>query len=186
MNDDLTSAAEERFRDTDTASRVRAVLLLLLGALVVVWVFSQGLTVYGRLPERMPMHFGAGGLPDAWGHKTPFAALGLVMIAGVELIGITLLRARPQWFNFPGKEKALALPPARRAHVYAPLQESMAWLASGIAIGLSLLCQQTWAVALNEREGISPVLLLGPVVIGIGAVVIGAIASTRRVRALAE
>lgn len=186
MNDDITSAAGEGFRDTDAASRVRAVLLLLLGALVVAWVFSQGLTVYGRLPERVPMHFGPGGLPNAWGHKTPFAALGLVMIAGVELIGIMLLRTRPQWFNFPGKERALALPPARRAHVYAPLQESMAWLASGIAIGLSLLCQQTWAVALNERQGISPVLLLGPVVIGIGAVVIGAIASTRRVRALAE
>jgi len=139
--------------------------------------------LYDALPERVPTHFGARGLANAWGPKNLFNVFGLLIVAGVILIVMTLLRLRPKWYNFPGKEKAALLPAERQLHVYAPLQEALSWLGASCAVGLSLLCRQTWAVALHERNAISTPLALVPVVAGLIAVLIGTIVAVRRLRA---
>lgn len=185
MNDDHSlDSTEEALRDADAASRVRARMLLALGAFVILWVFAKGLTLYGQLPDRIPTHFGGGGLPNAWGAKNVFNVLGLLILAALVLGAMALLRQRPRWYNFPGREKVPLLAPEQQSHVYAPLQEALAWLAAWLAIGLSLLSQQMWAVALHQREAISLLIILLPECIALGAVVIGTVAAVRRLRAM--
>jgi len=160
--------------------------VLALATLVVLWVLGKGLTLYDRLPESVPTHFGPGGAPNAWGHKSVFSVFGLLMVAGVVLAAMALLRMRPRWYNFPGKERVPRLPPEQQAQVHAPLQESLAWLGASIAIGLSLFSQAIWAVALGERGRISPLPIVLCVVTSIAAVIIGTIVAVRRLRAFEE
>lgn len=57
---------------------------------------------YWQLPQRIPMHFGATGEPDNWGHRLtifllPLIALGLYVM-------MTLVGKRPGMMNFPTKK----------------------------------------------------------------------------------
>lgn len=181
-NNHPLDSTEDALRDADAAGRVRARMLLALGAFVLLWVFANGLALWDQLPDPMPTHFGRGGAVDAWGPKNVFSVFGLLILAAVMLVGIALLRQRPHWYNFPGKEKARLLPPDQQSHVYAPLQEAMAWLATCLAAGLSLLCQQMWFVSLHQRRAISPALALAPAFIGLAAIIVGTVVATRRLR----
>ena len=54
---------------------------------------------YNKLPEKIPMHFGFGGKPDAFSGKWTVVALpiiGLAMYAGMSLI-----RKIPHYYNYP-------------------------------------------------------------------------------------
>ena len=184
MDNDRLDETEDSLRDADAAGRIRAKLLLVLGALVVLWVFADGLLIYGQLPTRIPTHFGAKGLPDGFGQKNPFNVFGLLLIGAVILVAMTLLRQRPKWYNFPGKERAALLAPDQQSHVYAPLQESLAWMGSGEAIAMALLSRQMWAAAMHQREGISLLVFLPPMAAGIAAILVATVAAVRRLKAL--
>jgi hypothetical protein len=186
MEDNGLDQTEDSLRDADAAGRIRARMLLALGAFVLVWVFADGLLIWGDLPNQIPTHFGGGGVPNSWGAKNAFNVFGPLVMGAIILLAMALLRYRPRWYNFPGKEKAARLPLEQQAHVYAPLQESLAWLGSGEAIAMSLLSRQMWAAALLQRHGISPVVFVVPTVVGIGAVILGSVATSRRLRALGE
>lgn len=184
MEDNGLDQTEDSLRDADAAGRIRARMLLTLGAFVLLWVFADGLMIWGNLPNQIPTHFGAGGAPNSWGAKNVFSVFGALGLGAVVLVAMALLRYRPTWYNFPGKEKAARLPVEQQAHVYAPLQESLAWLGSGEAIAMSLLSRQMWAAALEQRQGISPAVFVVPMVIGVGAVLLGSVAASRRLRAV--
>src|SRR5574340_1688755 len=181
MENNGLDQTEESLRDADAAGRIRAKLLLALGAFVLAWVFAEGLLLWGDLPDRLPTHFGARGEPNGWATRNAFSVFGPLVTGAVILITMSLLRYRPTWYNFPGKEKAARLPTEQQAHVYAPLQESLAWLGAGEGIAMSLLSRQMWSVALEQRHGVSPLVFLAPIVVGVVAVVWGALAASRRV-----
>jgi hypothetical protein len=183
MNNNHLDPTEESLRDADAAGRIRARLLIALGLVVTGWVLADGLLLYDQLPDRLPTHFGAGGLPNAYGAKNVFNVFGALIIGGALLIAMALLRQKPRWYNFPGSERARLLPPEEQSHVYAPLQESLAWMGAGEAIGMALLSRQTWAAAMHQREGISLFAFLVPMVAGIGAVLAATVAAVRRLKA---
>jgi len=62
-----------------------------------------GLVVYRfpRLPDTVPTHFGADGLPDAFGSKYQLWILPAVGI--VLFTGLSILARFPHVFNYPGK-----------------------------------------------------------------------------------
>lgn len=78
-------------------------------AYVVVWVWAA--TV---LPDRVPVHFGAGGGADSWGSRTEALAIFAVAGAGIALVmGLCLLAVRQRrwaWINVPHKEWWIATP----------------------------------------------------------------------------
>ena len=161
--------------------------LLVLAAFVLLWVTSEGIAVWNRLPERIPTHFGAGGEADAWGTKSIFSVFGGLIISAVILIAMALAsRLSPKWYNLPGRERVLRLPPQQRDHVMSPIREGLAWLAAAISIAFSLVARQTWAVALGRQETLSPWTIIIPLVIGAAAIAIGIVYSHRRIRELAE
>jgi len=184
MDNNHLDPTEESLRDADAAGRIRARLLIALGLVVTGWVLADGLLLYGQLPGRLPTHFGAGGLPNAYGARNVFNVFGLLIVGGAILIAMALLRHRPRWYNFPGSERARLLPPEQQSHVYAPLQESLAWMGAGEAIGMALLSRQMWAAAMQQREGISVLAFLVPMAAGMAAVLIAVAAAMRRLKAL--
>lgn len=115
------------------------------GLLIALIVVGSALA-WPELPERVPGHFGAGGEVTRWDSPSFLswfgpAILGLVL-AGM-LYGLArLLPDRPHLFNFPDKDRFLALPPAFRAPVIRRMLDSLYGLAT-MMLALFALIQWT-------------------------------------------
>ena len=186
---DDRSANGSSLSSADSANRFRARFVLGLTAAVVLVVAMQGMSLWPRLPDRIPIHFGAGGAPDGWSGKNWFLVFGVVIMAAVLLVifGLAsseLLGAR--WYNFPGKERVLKLSREQQRYALAPLREGMAWIGSGCTIGLALMARESWQVAMGSREGISSLTMIVPLAIGFAAVIIGIVCANRRAREVSE
>jgi len=70
------------------------IAILALG--VMAWVLYASWAV---LPQKVPVQFGTSGTPDAWGSKT--ILLGLMGIALVVYLGLTLVGRIPHLYNYP-------------------------------------------------------------------------------------
>lgn len=98
-----------------TPLQLRPVVLagrLLLGVVILHGAFAAA--VYGRLPGRLPVHFGAGGAPDAWAAPglgswffLPLLSAGVAALLGA--VSLALFRVPPKWLNLPRKAAFLAL-----------------------------------------------------------------------------
>jgi len=187
VNGESAEESGEGLRAADGGGRARVRVALLLAAAVVVWVLLQGMGIHERLPERIPVHFGPGGRPDGWAGKSYLSAFGLLIAAaGMLLLMAFVSRLSAKWYNFPGKERVLRLPPEQQAYVIAPMQEALAWLGAAIGVGFSLACRQTWQVALGERAGISAALMFVPLGVGLAGVVVSILVTRARLRSLEE
>ena len=130
-------------------------LLLLLGLPVIYW---------GQLPEVIPIHYGANGLPDGFGPKSSLWALAFI---GGLLFGVLQgINRYPQYFNYPRP-----IPEEKKVEVYRQAQRVIKLL-SLYVLGLFTYIQwQTIRVAIGQAEGLGsaflPVVFL-PVVVGLG------------------
>lgn len=83
---------------------------LLVGAVVLLFATA------GALPDRIPTHFGAGGVPDAWMTRGGYLRFMLALAVGLPLVmaGAVgwLPRLAPRLVNLPNRDHWLA--PARR------------------------------------------------------------------------
>ena len=170
-----------------TGGGLRSWLVLLVGAVFLVWACANGVSVYGRLPDRIPTHFGPSGAPNAWAAKGILSVFGL-LIAGAALLLVMALVSRlgAKWYNFPGKERVLKLAPAQQAYVIAPAQELIAWVGAAIAVAFSIGSRQIWAVALGERQGTWEWVMLLPGVVGVVGAILSIVAVRARLRAVEE
>ena len=173
--------------EADGRSRLRAWFLLALAVFAILWVLVEGISLWSRFPERVPVHFGIHGTPDGWAGKNVVTIFGPVMLiaAVVGLISLSLVLS-PKWCNFPGKDRMLRLPPQHQQHVVAPIREGTAWTGAGTGIGFAILCRQMWAVALGDQQKINP----WPVMVGVGigflALIIGIVNARRRISNLED
>jgi len=179
--------AEESLRAGLAASRLRAVMALLIGAGFLGWTLVDGMSAYRQLPDRIPIHFGPSGSPDRWAAKGIFPVFAF-LIGGAALLVMMAFVSRlgAKWYNFPGKERVLKLPPAHQAYVIAPLQEVIAWLGAVIAVAFSIGSRQAWAVAAGERSGLSAWVMLSPAAVVVVGAVAAVIAARVRLRAIEE
>ena len=169
----------------DARGRLRAGVLLAAGAAAVLWVLWEGVIVYSRLPERVPIHFNLQGEPDGWAGKNVWSVLGMPILAAVLLVVMGLVsRLQAKWYNFPGKERVLALPKPLQDHIIAPMQESLAWMGAGIGVGISFAAREGWAVAMGHREALGVWTMLLPIALGFVAVLAGILVALRRLRDL--
>jgi uncharacterized membrane protein len=143
---------------------VRIVTLLALAALV-----SGSLAAYPGLPERIPVHFGGDGRPDAWAERSLRAWLALPAVGAATvalLLGIAAwMPRRPGMLNVPDKERFLALPPARQAPIVHLVQLALEWMALFIVGLFGLIQIGAWRAAhgLPSRGWILASLLVGVV-----------------------
>ena len=178
----------ESLRAADAPGRFRSAVALALAAAVNLWVFSQGLALWDRFPERMPVHFGPGGRADGWAAKSVLSVFGpALLLTLLVVLTAFALRCRPKWCNFPGKDRMLALPPEFQEHVVAPIREGTAWTVAGITAMLAIIVRQGWSVAIDQRDGViaAPLGLL-LVAVAILPTIAGVLAARARLRALEE
>jgi hypothetical protein len=173
----------------DSGGRVRANLLFAVACAVIIIVAYQGIALWPRLPERMPIHFGITGEPDGWSGKNWFSVFGVLVMAAfmLAIMGVaasSLLGAK--YYNFPGKERIVRLPREQQDYVLAPVREGLAWIGSGCAVGLALMCRDSWLVALHQRAGISPWSMPIPLAIGLAAIILGIVTANRRASELSD
>jgi len=162
------------------ASGLRPPARLYAGLILLVFLLTVGLSlyVYPRLPEQIPMQFGAGGLPSHRIAKSRIGWLtlplcGLGTAALLLLLGhgtVRLGRRWPRLLNVPLKEEFLKLPPERREPVYQELAE-LCWALGGFVslffAGLQALTYQA-ALAPEQRLAMTPFwMLLGTFVAGV-------------------
>jgi uncharacterized membrane protein len=98
---------------------------------LVLWLALAAFSVvtYDLLPADIPQQINAAGeitrttarSPVSWGMLPAIALFTLALIQGIGL----LLPSHPELFNFPSKDKLLALPPAARAPVIAQMRAFM-------------------------------------------------------------
>ena len=112
---------------------------LLVGVVAAHGVFAA--IVYDRLPDRIPVHFGADGAPDA------FASPGLsswffmvfvsaVLALAIGLVSLSIFRIPPKWLNLPKKAAFLALPEADRRGVLGLVAAFTMLLGATVCLGL--------------------------------------------------
>jgi hypothetical protein len=94
------------------------------------------LATAGRLPDRIPTHFGAGGVPDGWMTRGGYTRFMLAFTVGLPLLmaGAVgwLPRLAPRLVNLPHRDHWLA--PARRDESLAFLGRHACWLGCMIVL----------------------------------------------------
>ncbi len=168
-------------------ARARAGVAIIVGVFFLAWAWRDGISIYGKLPDRVPTHFGPGGAPDGWAAKSVFSVYGLLIMGAVTLVAMAVVsRMGARWYNFPGKEEVLKLPPVLQIYVISPLQETIAWLGASIAVTFSVGVRQMWAVGLGERPAIVGWIMFLPAVVGLGGMVVAILAARARLRAVGD
>jgi len=121
---------------------------------------------YDLLPADLPQHFNFSGevtrttarSPVSWGMLPAVALFTLALTQGIA----TRLPSNPELFNFPAKDKLLALPPAARAPVIAQMRTFMditSLLVMIVMLGAQWMLWQSAQGGANSTS--STVLLVG-------------------------
>ncbi len=77
------------------------VILEGLAATALIVMFVYLFKAWPSLPDEVPTHFNAAGVPDDWGSKSSLLILPIVVL--VMYAGLTILSRFPHTFNFPVK-----------------------------------------------------------------------------------
>ena len=111
--------------------------------------FCIGYTLfhYGKLPERIPMHFSYSGKVNSYGAKDSIWALNF--IAAITVFGIFYLNKFPHVFNYPKK-----ITPENARKYYTDATRMMRFINLGIAIIFAVICYQIINIALDASKNL--------------------------------
>jgi len=131
--------------------------------LLSMWGFAAW--AWPTLPERIPMHFGPGGAPDAWTRKSaaawfliPALATVFTLLLGAWLprLAIGMARRNSTMLNMPQRERFRALPEAARVRAVTVVAGWLGWLTVAMQALFSWFLFASWQVA-HERWTTLPV-----------------------------
>jgi len=134
-------------------------LMLILGLVgLAVWSWP-------RLPDRIPVHFGIDGQPDAWSERTlvSWFALPGVAVLLVLLMGLfrTLMHRYPRLVNLPDRTRLSELPELARGPVLEMLSGFLSAVQSELLVLFGLIHLATFRSAMGEpSQGIMITVLL--------------------------
>ena len=147
---------------THLYDRINAILLAVL--------FAGSAWAYGRLPERIPMHFGLNGQPDRWEARSPASWFFLPLVAAALALGLRSMSrysvGHPELWNLPDKRRFLALDPAAQAPIIQRMQEFLAFVGVMVTAVMMVVQASVYAAATGRSSGL-PVFTFA----GIGAAV---------------
>ncbi len=124
-----------------------------LAAICIIYLITQLIMEYPGLNQKVPTHFGANGMPDAWGNKS--SLLVLPIVAMVLYAGLTVLNRFPHLFNYP---LTITEQNAEKQYQYA---KTMISALKFTTIGLFLYIQlQTINVAKEVQSGLGSFFLI--------------------------
>jgi uncharacterized membrane protein len=166
-------------------------LLVLIGHTTSALALGSAVASFAKMPERVPVHFGASGLADRWGDRSELlvalavlVGVGLCLMAVGSLV-VRSLRRRPERMNLPNKARFLALTPAEREPLFDLLGQMFVLMPACVLLVAAVLANGSLRVARGQAAGLPlgalvvPLLLIGAVVVGH---LIAIISFTRRLR----
>jgi hypothetical protein len=152
---------------------MRVMRFLSLGLVIVSVTFAAA--TYGSVGDEVPTHFDLAGNPDASAERSPMSwfllpGFSVAMFAMFSFIGAKL-PDKPHWFNFPDKDRFLALPEEYRPPVIAEMRLMLEVALVGVLLTLVGVQVLQWRVATGHEAGalglvpfvgvlLTPVLLL--------------------------
>ncbi len=122
------------------------------------------------LPERVPMHFGAGGAPDRFGSRTELVitevALGVGVVVLLGLVAVGMRRIPLVWVDVPHPEYWKT--PEREAELRRRLEADTLGIGTGTLLLLAGMSALT-ARAASSGDGLGPAagVLVGAYVLGV-------------------
>ena len=138
------------------AGELAAAIAILLAVLII-------LQFWAVLPDRIPIHFGFSGQPDAWGDKVTIWRLPA--IAAILFVVFAVLSRYPHTFNYP---VAITEENARRQYLLA--RSLLVWLKAEICWLFAFIVRQQIIVALGNAQRFSMEFVLGMIVVIFGTV----------------
>jgi len=158
---------------TDTTLRTRPERFpwawTLPAAAITVGTAIIGAVRYPHLPDRLVTHFDGGGHPTSYTDKGFAPAFGLV---GVQ-IGTVVLLTLLSWLTFRSKANLDAQDPhasERHRRFVTAMARCLLGLAATVNLTMFFLSLAVWKLV--GSTGFFPVLLIGPLVVGTGAIVV--------------
>lgn len=121
--------------------------------------------IYPSLPASIPRSIGASGRAEGMVTRTPLMWGLPVAIAVATMLLLEWLRARlpakPELFNFPGKERLLKLPPEYRTEAIRSMQGFMDVMNLQLLVTFALVQWMIWRGAHGQgMQGVTIALLL--------------------------
>lgn len=140
------------------AGELAAAIAILLSVLIIV-------RFWGLLPDRIPIHFGFSGQPDAWGDKLTIWLLPAV--ATILFIVLAAVSRYPHTFNYPVR---ITEENARRQYLLA--RSLLVFLKAEICWLFAFIVRQQIIVALGNTQRFTIEFVLGIVILIFGTVAV--------------
>ncbi|MCU0617340.1 MAG: DUF1648 domain-containing protein [Gemmatimonadaceae bacterium] len=181
MREHVAGATNGRAADTPITP------LRIAGAVALVALFGFSIAVFGELPARIPQHFDASGTVtrDVGTSAASWFALPAVAAATWALVVWvgTRMPSNPELFNFPQKERFLALPASHRGPVFREMQRMLDATALLVVLIMGAVQLMVWQTAVSGSAGS---LAQAPFV-GIAAILaVSGVSMVRLARAVAD
>jgi hypothetical protein len=136
-------------------------LNLLIGIAVallgVAWVTSAA--VAPILPDRIPVHFGANGLPGAYTVNHFWPLVGLPLLATVFTLGMFLIYLHPRYANIPGSLLVDVLPDRERRWVEHIIRANLAPVLALVNLLFAYLHFSMLDTAVGNRDSLDVPML---------------------------
>jgi len=126
----------------------------LAGAIAILVSILPIVQFWGVLPDRIPIHFGLGGQPDALGDKVTIWIVPAV--AAIIFVVLTAVSRYPHTFNYPVR---ITEENARRQ--YLLVRSLLVWLKAEICWLFAFVVRQQILVALGNAQRFSVELVFG-------------------------
>lgn len=132
---------------------IKKVLIWLnIGCLLLLWLISA--TAYDGLPERIPVHFGFSGQPDAWAPKSFQTFFLLPLVNTLLIVLLVWIRSYPRLYNFPQKTEVKSWPEEKRQPVYDFL--GIMTLAIALVVNIVFFVIQTMIIEAAKTAYLPP------------------------------
>lgn len=145
-----------RLSPLSIAGEIAAAIAILLAVLIIVHFWAV-------LPDRIPIHFGFSGQPDAWGDKMMIWLLPAV--AAIMFVALAVVSRYPHTFNYSVR---ITEENARRQYLLA--RSLLVWLKAEVCWLFAFIVRQQIIVALGNAQSFSMEFVLGTVVLIFGTI----------------
>ena len=139
------------------------VVVELAGAIAILVSILLILQFWEVLPDRIPIHFGLGGMADAWGDKVTIWIMPTVAV--IIFAVLTAVSRYPNTLKYP---VPITSENARRQYLVG--RGLLVWLKAEVCWLFAFVVRQQILVALGNAQRFSMELLLGIIVLILGTV----------------
>ncbi len=145
-----------------------------VNAVLIALLFGGSLWAYPALPDRIPRHFGIGGVADAYwdaslGHwlLLPLIATGTAILVHASIWAMKTLPS--SWVHVPNPEQFAALDDADQRAVRARMRGLLYWMVPPVLVLFGALQYGTYHVATTDATAL-PVLVNALTIGSLGAI----------------